>query len=79
MSHISGNVSKIIRCNKIYIAENDIANQFNQHFASVGPTLANSTRGANDINPSTYISNSPIPSFVMPPVTEKQEYNLFLL
>ena len=43
----------------------------------MGPTLANSIEGANNINPSTYIRNSPIPSFVMSPVTEKQVYDLF--
>ena len=32
--------SRIIRNNKVYTNELDIANQFNQHFTTIGPTLA---------------------------------------
>ena len=49
--------SRIIRNGKIYTNELDIANQFNQHFTTTGPTLASA------INPTMYLR------YVTPPNT----------
>ena len=51
--------SRIIRNSKIYTNELDIANQFNQHFTTIGPTLASAINPIYD-NPTKYIRNSKI-------------------
>ena len=60
-----------------FSSEYDIANQFNQHFINVGPNLANTITNTNE-NPTSYISNSPVSSFVMSPITQTEVLNLFL-
>ena len=61
---------------KTYINQFDIAEQFNQHFVNVGPKLANSIPISND-DPTKYVTNSPISSFCMSPVSEEYVCRLF--
>ena len=68
--------SWIIRNSKIYTNELDIANQFNQHFTTIGPTLANAINPIYD-NPTKYIRNSPANSFYLSAVTEEYVAQLF--
>ena len=60
-----------------FSSEYDMANQFNQHFINAGPNLANTITNTNE-NPTSYISNSPVSSFVMSSITETQVQSLFL-
>jgi len=68
--------TKIIVNNQIYTTNSDIANQLNQYFVNVGPTIASSIRN-NDDDPLKYIKSSPSSSFVLSEVTEAQVCNLF--
>ena len=56
---------RIVRNNKTYTNNDDIADQCNKHFINVGPHLA------------SRISFSPTNSFVMSTVTETQVFSLF--
>ena len=67
---------RIARNNKTYTYNEDIADQFNNHFINIGPTLASKIDKSNE-NPTQYISSSSINSFVMENVTEAQVSNLF--
>ena len=67
---------RIVRNNKTYINNDDIADQFNKHFVNVGPYLASKIANSN-VNPTHYISFSPTSSFVMSTVTETQVSSLF--
>ena len=49
--------SRIIRNNKVYTNELDIANQFNQHFTTIGPTLASAIHPTCD-DPTKYIQKA---------------------
>ena len=66
---------RIARNIKIYTNNDDIADQFNKHFITVGPNLASKIDKSNE-NPTQYISSS-INSFVMENVTEALVSNLF--
>ena len=68
--------SRIIRNSKMYTNELDIANQFNQHFTTIGPTLASAINPIYD-NPTKYIRNSPANSFYLSAVTEEYVAQLF--
>ena len=68
--------SRIIRNSKIYTNELDIANQFNQHFTTIGPNLASAINPIYD-NPTKYIRNSPANSFYLSAVTEEYVAQLF--
>ena len=65
-----------MRNDKMYTNQSDIAEQFNQHFLNVGPNLANLVPNTND-DPTKYITNSPISSFYMSPVSEEYVCQLF--
>ena len=67
---------RIVRNNKTYTSNDDIADQFNKHFINVGPNLASKIERI-DGNPTQYISSSSINSFVMSRVTETRVSNLF--
>ena len=67
---------RIVRNNKIYSGNDDIADQFNKHFVNVGPSLASKIEDSFE-NPTQYILSSPANSFVMSTVTETQVLNLF--
>ena len=54
--------SRIIRNSKVCTNELDIASQFNQHFTTIGPTLASAINPIYD-DPTKYISNRPANSF----------------
>ena len=68
--------SRIIRNNKIYTKQLDIAEQFNHHFVSVGPSLASLIESTND-DPTKYIQNTPTSSFYLSPVSEEYVSQLF--
>ena len=69
--------SRIIRNTKIYTNEFDIANQFNQHFTTIGPTLASAINPTCD-DPTKYMRNSPTNhSFYLSAVTEEYVAQLF--
>ena len=68
---------RIVRNNKIYTSNDDIADQFNKHFVNVGPSLASKIEDSFE-NPTQYILSSPANSFVMSTVTETQVLNLFM-
>ena len=68
--------SRLSNNGQIISSEHDIANEFNQHFVNAGPKLANSIAPENE-NPISYISISPVSSFVMSPVTNAQVLNHF--
>ena len=68
---------RIVRNNRTYTCNDDIANQFNKHFVNVGPSLASKIEDCHD-NPTQYILSSPFNSFVMSTVTETQVLNLFM-
>ena len=68
--------SRIIRNTKVYTNEFDIANQFNQHFTTIGPTLASAINPTCD-DPTKYIRNSPTNSFYLSAVTEEYVAQLF--
>lgn len=70
------NLTKITRNNQTYTKKIDIANQLNDHFINVGPNLANAINKTYE-NPTKYISNSPVNSFVMSTVTSKKVQELF--
>ena len=65
--------SRIVRNSKVYTNELDIANQFNQHFTTIGSTLASAI---ND-DPTKYIRNSPANSFYLSAITEEYVAQLF--
>ena len=67
---------RIVRNNKAYTNNADIADQFNKHFINVGPLLASKIENSNE-NPLQYITSSPASSFVMFPVTEPEVSTLF--
>ena len=67
---------RIVRNNKTYTNNTDIADQFNKHFINVGPLLASNIVNSNE-NPTQYITSSPTNSFVMSSVTETQVSTLF--
>ena len=56
--------------------QQDIANQFNQHFINVGPSLAELIDDTN-VDPTSYIKKTPSSSFVMSPVNEADVSLLF--
>ena len=60
---------RIVKNNKTYTNNDDIADQFNKHFINVGPHLASRIANSNE-NPTQYISFCPTNSFVMSTVTE---------
>ena len=68
---------RIVRNNKTYTGNDDIADQFNKHFVNVGPSLASKIDDSSQ-NPTQYILSSPVNSFVMSTVTETQVFNLFM-
>ena len=68
---------RIVRNNKTYTNNDDIADQFNKHFINVSLNLASRTANSNE-NPTQYISFSPTNSFVMSTVTETQVSSLFI-
>ena len=68
---------RIVRNNKTYTGNDDIADQFNKHFVTVGPSLASKIEDSYE-NPTQYILSSPANSFVMSTVTETQVLNLFM-
>ena len=68
--------SRIVRNNKVFTTQSDIAEQFNQHFVNLGPNLACQITSTND-DPTKYINNSPISSSYMSPVTEEYVCRLF--
>ena len=60
-----------------YENQQDVANQFNQHFINVGTSLADLIENTN-VDPISYINNSsPAPSFFMSPITEENVSLLF--
>ena len=67
---------RIVRNNKTYTNNDDIADQFNKHFINVGPHLASRIANSNE-HPTQYISFSPTNSFVMSTMTETQVSSLF--
>ena len=67
---------RIVRNNKIYTNNEDIADQSNKNCINVGPSLATKTEQSNE-NPTQYISSSSINSFLMENVTEAHVSNLF--
>ena len=67
---------RIVRNNKKYTSNADIADQFNKHFINVSPLLASKIKNSNE-NPTQYITSSPTNSFVMSSVTETQVSTLF--
>lgn len=67
---------RIVRNNKTFTSNEDIADQFNKHFVNVGPSLASRIEDSFE-NPTQYIPSSPANSFVMSTVTETQVSNLF--
>ena len=68
---------RLVRNGKVFTTRYDIANQFNSHFINVGPSLANLIPDYNNSDPTVYIHNSPMSSFVMSTVTESQVSKLF--
>ena len=68
--------SRIIRNSKVYTNELDVANQFNQHFTTIGPTLASAINPTYD-DPTKYIRDSPTNSFYLSAVTEEYVAQLF--
>ena len=69
-------ISKIVRNNRAYTNKAEIADQFNKHFAYVGPNLAKNIVYCED-SPSQFIKSTPVGSFVMSSVTETQVCSLF--
>ena len=67
---------RIVRNNKAYTNNADIADQFNKHFINVGPLLASKIENSNE-NPLQYITSSLANSFVMFPVIEPEVSTLF--
>ena len=68
---------RLVRNGKVFTTRYYIANQFNSHFINVGPSLANLIPDYNNSDPTVYIHNSPMSSFVMSTVTESQVSKLF--
>ena len=68
---------RIVRNNKTYTGNDDIADQFNKHFVNVGPSLVSKIEDSYE-SPTQYILSSPVNSFVMSTVTETQVLNLFM-
>ena len=68
---------RLVRNGKVFTTPYDIADQFNSHFINVGPSLANLIPDYDNSDPTTYIHNSPVSSFVMSTVTESQVSKLF--
>ena len=66
---------RIVRRNKTYTGNDDIADQFNKHFVNVGPSLASKIEDSYE-NPMQYILSSPANSFVMSIVSETQVLNI---
>ena len=64
--------------NNTYTDVADIADQFNNFFANVGPNLASKIK-CDQITkePTQYINKSPSSSFILSPVTESQVFTLF--
>ena len=63
---------RLVRNCKVFTTPYDIADQFNSHFINVGPSLANLIPDYDNSDPTTYIHNSPVSSFVMSTVIESQ-------
>ncbi len=61
----------------VFTTPYDIANQFNYHFINVGLSLANLIPDYINSDPTVYIHNSPMSSFVVSTVTESQVSKLF--
>ena len=68
---------RLVRNGKVFTTPYDITNQFNSHFINVGPSLANLIPDYNNSDPTVYIHNSTISSFVMSTVTESRVSKLF--
>ena len=66
----------ITRNGNKYTDEGDIADQFNQHFVNVGPSLANLIQTTND-DPTKFINDSPLAKFSLTPVTPNDVLSLF--
>ena len=66
----------ITRNGNKYTDESDIADQFNQHFVNVGPSLANLIQTTND-DPTKFINNSPLATFSLSPVSPNDVLSLF--
>ena len=59
---------RIVRNNKTYTKNADVADQFNKHFINAGSLLASKIDNGNE-NPTQHITSSPTNSFVMSIVT----------
>lgn len=57
-------ISKIIRNNRLYTNQDEIADQFNKHFVNMGPNLALKIKN-HEGNPTQFIKSTPAASFVM--------------
>jgi hypothetical protein len=64
------------RSSATYKNQQDVANQLNHHFINVGPSLADFIENTN-VDPISYINNSPSTSFIMSPVNETNVSLLF--
>ena len=69
--------SRLIRKNKTYTKQIDIAVQFNHHFINVGPDLASLIDNTGHNDPIKYIKNSPKNSFYSSPINENYIACLF--
>ena len=68
--------TRIIHNNMTFTQQADIAELFNNFFVNVGPTLARKIKSDN-MDPTQYISSSPLNSFFIALVTEIQVFTLF--
>ena len=68
--------ARIIYNKKAFTQQADIAELFNNYFVNVGPTLARKIKSDN-MDPTQYISSTPVNSFFLAPVTEAQVLTLF--
>ena len=68
--------TRLIKNDIIYENQQDIANQFNNHFINVGSSLSDLIENPN-VDPISYISKSPPNSLTMSPVSEANVSLLF--
>lgn len=69
--------TRLIRNNKTYTNQLEVANQFNDFFVNVGPSLARQIPTIPNNNPTQFIDQSPSSSFFISPVTEYEVHQLF--
>ena len=67
---------RIVRNNKEFTNQSDIAEQFNQHFINVGPNLAKAIHSI-DGDPCGLINHTPLHSLFLSPVAEEWVANFF--